>query len=706
VRQGKVVVEEVPAPIVEDGTVLVRVAYSCISSGTELAAVRQSGKPLLRRVLEQPEKAARTLAKVADYGVIGTMAMVRGKLASAAPTGYSAAGTVIAVGHGITDISLGDRVSCAGDQYAHHAEIIRVPRNLVVAVPDSLGLNVASTVALGSIALQGIRRANPTLGEVVVVAGLGLLGQITTQLLKSNGCRVIGVDPLSDRVTQAMDHGADFGVFAESGDSVEQVIRLTHGFGADAVIVTAASLSDDIISAAFRMCRKKGRVVLVGSVGLNIDRGDIYRKELDFLISTSYGPGRYEESYERHGLDYPINYVRWTENRNMAEFLRQLAAGRVCLDRLISRVFPVSEAGAAYAELAAGSPPLLVLLRYEGEATKQPLHRTPTRTLSRPIGGVVRVGLIGAGGFAKGVHLPNLASLRKLFCLRAVASRSGHGAAMVAKQFGAEYATTDVEEVIADHDIDAVIIATRHDLHAQIALRALAAGKHVFLEKPMATRVEDLARIAAFFDDGTDVKPILLTGFNRRFSPFAKRAASLLAGRSSPLMVDYRMNAGYLHPDHWTHSAEGGGRNIGEACHIYDLFTYLTNGRAVRSSAACIASAGGYYSPTDNFVATIAFADGSLAALTYTALGSPDHPKERCEIYCDGKVVCLDDYRVMTVAGTSAKGLSTSTPDKGHLEELKAFGEAIRSGGPWPIPLWQQVQATEISFEVDSFLHS
>ncbi len=710
IKQGQAVVEEVPAPGVEPGTVLVAVDHSCISIGTEMAGMRASQTPLWKRALKNPDKVLAVLKMAATQGLGHTKDVVEGRLQSGDPTGYSAAGVVLAVGEGVNDIAPGERVACAGAQYAHHAEVVRVPRNLVVKVPDGVSLKHASTVTLGAIALQGVRRANPTLGETFVVIGLGVLGQLTVQMLKANGCRVIGSDLDEGRVALAERLGCDVGLRAEDGDAVERVARLTDGYGADGVIITAAASTSEIVSTAFRMCRRKGRVVLVGDVGLDIKREDIYTKELDFFISTSYGPGRYDARYEEHGLDYPIGYVRWTENRNMAEYLRLVAEGRIDLDAMIARVYPVDEAPAAYEALKSGADrPLMVLLSYPRPEAERAV-RSVRNPIARPVGErAVRIALIGAGGFAKGMHLPNIKANPDLLSLRAVCSRTGHNAAAVARQYGAAYATTDVDEVLADPEVDAVLIATRHDLHADLALRALEAGKHVLVEKPLGISREEVDRIEAFFAEreaAGEPAPVLLTGFNRRFSPFAQRLAELLERRSDPWQAVYRMNAGYIPLDHWVHGPEGGGRNVGEACHIYDLFTFLAGARVTRVHAEAIAPRTGAYARNDNFTAVVTFEDGSVATLVYTALGSPEHPKEQAEVYCDGKVYVLDDYRALRVVGAPAKGVETKLVDKGQAAEMVAFARAVREGGEWPIPLWQQVQAMRIAFDVEDALRS
>jgi predicted dehydrogenase/threonine dehydrogenase-like Zn-dependent dehydrogenase len=704
ISRGQAAADEVPAPAVEPGTVLVRVRSSCVSSGTELSGLASSGVPLWKRALAQPEKVKRVFESVATVGVPRTWDLVTGQLATGNPTGYSAAGVVEEVGEGVTDLKPGDRVACAGAQFAHHAEIIRVPRNLTVLVPEGVDLEEASVVTLGAIALQGVRRATPTLGETFVVIGLGLLGQLTVQLLRANGCRVIGTDLDRSRIAKSLELGAEAGLHPEDGDTVAQVTRLTGGIGADGVIITAATSSDAVVSQAFKMCRRKGRVVLVGDVGLNLKRGDFYQKEIDFFISTSYGPGRYDANYEEGGQDYPIGYVRWTENRNMAEFLRLIGDGSLQVKPLISAVFPISEAGDAYQALQKqdGERPMMVLLSYP-ETQSVPVRRLLNPVARAPRTGTIGVALIGAGGFAKGMHLPNLQTLRNRFHLRAVASRTGHNAMATAKQWGAAYATTEFEQVLADKDVDAVIIATPHQMHADMALRALQAGKHVLVEKPLALEADELARITEWIQaNARQALPVLMTGFNRRFSPYGRRISEIVRGRTNPMIINYRMNAGYIPLDHSLHK-EQGGRNRGEACHIYDLFTFLTDSRMSVLSAQAIRPATGHYSGRDNFVMTASFTDGSVATLTYTALGTSGHPKEAMEVFVDGKVVALEDYQRLTVVG--AKGdMTTPRPEKGQLEELDAFANAITRGTHGPIPLWQQVQATEMALDVDTRL--
>ena len=695
IRGGGVAIEEVPAPVASPRGVLVRVEWSCVSVGTESASVKMSALPLYRRALKQPEHARRALEIARDQGFVRTYKRIRGQLAAGLPTGYSAAGVVVGVGGEVEGFAVGDRVACAGAGIANHAELIDVPVNLAVRVPAEVGLDAASTVTLGAIAMQGVRRAEPSLGDAVGVIGLGILGQLTVQLLRAAGCRVLVTDLDPERVALAVAHGAE----DASGDFAERAGAFTGGFGADAVIVTAATASSDPMHDAAQACRRKGRVVIVGDVGLELRRSDLYEKELDVVMSTSYGPGRYDPVYELEGRDYPQGYVRWTENRNMEEYVRLLAAGGVRLDDVPQERFEIDDADAAYAALDGERRPLLVLLSYP-ERAEATARRVEARTVAAKQGRI-GVALVGAGAFAQAQHVPNLRKLDDRFQIRAVVSRTGATAKAIAAQAEAAYAATDLGEVLADPEVDLVLIATRHDLHAAQTLEALRAGKHVFVEKPLALTEEELEAIEDFYADRVDA-PLLMTGFNRRFSPAIARARELLASRTTPLVADYRMNAGYLPLDHWVHGPEGGGRNIGEACHVYDVFDALVGGAEVESvTAKAIRADGTRLAASDNFVATVAYADGSVCTLTYTALGNRDHPKERLEIFADNAVLALDDYKSLTVAGAGS-GWRGTTQRKGHLEELEALATAIREGGPWPIPLEEQLRAMRIAFAVEA----
>lgn len=707
IKKGRAFVENVPAPEVEDGYVLVNVLASCISVGTELSGIKTTSLPLWKRAMQQPENVKKVVESVKVLGFTRTKQLVQGQLEAGNVTGYSAAGQVIAVGKNVSHFSVGDFVACAGAQSAHHAEIINVPQNLVVKVPKHLDIIHASSVTLGAIALQGVRRAMPTLGETFVVVGLGILGQLTVQMLRANGCNVIGVDLDTSRIEIAKQSGMNLNINPLDSLKEEQVYRLTNGYGADGVIITAATSSDEVISSAFKMCRKKGRVVIVGDIGLDLKRADFYSKELDLLISCSYGPGRYDGNYEEKGLDYPIGYVRWTENRNMQAYLEMLSQGNINLSVMSPKLYDIIDASKAYADLnSPGTKPLLTFLTYEKLLIEPERIVYNSDTVRKNNKSIIRVALIGAGGFAKGMHLPNLQSLSNIFQLTAVMSRTGHNAIATAKRYGAEKASTDYSAILKDSDIDAVIIATRHSLHASMALEALKAGKHVLLEKPMALSYDELKMFTNYYSEQPYIenKPIFMVGFNRRFSKYAKEISSAIANRSNPMIINYRMNAGYIPLDHWVHGEEGGGRNIGEACHIYDLFTYFTNSKISSVCAHSINPKTFQYSKRDNFIASLSFEDGSIANLTYTALGDKKFAKERMEIYVDGKVFYLDDYKSLTYFGYKGKPVTSSIPEKGQKEELIEWGNAILNNSESPIPLWQLIQSTEISFEIENLI--
>lgn len=699
VKAGAVVVHEVPAPQVSPKNLLVRVWHSCISVGTEVAGVSNSALPLYRRALKQREHAKRVFEIMRDQGVTRTLNRVLGILNAGLPTGYSAAGEVIDVGSEVSAFSVGDLVACAGGGIANHAEFIDVPVNLCAKVPSGVSTELASTVTLGAIALQGVRRANPTLGETIAVIGLGVLGQLTAQLLRVNGCRVIGIDINGERVRLATENGMDFGIDPTANNFVEQVHRVTDGFGADAVIITAASSSSTIVSEAMQACRKKGRVVLVGDVGLDLQRSDFYKKELDFLISCSYGPGRYDATYEEGGQDYPLPWVRWTENRNMEAYLGLLAKRQISIPTLGIVKYSIDEAPQAYEALKSGGQRSLVVILEYPERETRPAHTISLKPRTATEG-KIRVGIVGVGNFAATTHLPNLARLKDRFALHVVLSRTGANARAIAEQFGAAYATTDFDQLLSDDAIDLVIIATRHDLHGSMVLKALHAGKDVFVEKPLTLDPADLDQLRVFYETQTN-PPLLMTGYNRRFSPAIKRAREILQDRIAPMIVNYRMNAGYLPPDHWVHSPEGGGRNLGEACHIYDLFNFLTGSTVRAIQAASISPTGKQYFKNDNFVATISYEDGSVCTLTYTALGSKSHPKETMEIFCDGKVLSMIDYKSLTVAGSKLRGWKSLTQQKGHLEELEAAAGSLRNQSEWPISLDEQLEAARVAFEVE-----
>ncbi len=667
--------------------------------------VRAAAESLLEKALKKPGKVKQVIEMVRRHGLWYTYRKVRGVVDRSNPLGYSLSGVVEAVGDGVEGFSPGDRVAAAGAGLANHAEIVRVPRNLVVKIPESVSFEAASTVTLGAIALQGIRRAEPRLGEFVVVLGTGLIGLLSLQMLLCCGSRVIAVDVDERRLFIASEFGGELIVNAAREDPVAAILRHTGGKGADAVLFTASTSSSAPLSQAFAMTRKKGRVVLVGVAGepMEIRRDDIYKKELDFFISTSYGPGRYDATYEEQGLDYPYAYVRWTENRNMEEYLRQISIGAVRVEPLVSRVYPVEKADEAFRSLMFGeSRPLAILLEYpKGSSVldeqDEKRYRVEFGVVRGKVDRRIGIALIGPGGFAEGVHLPNLSKLQDKFKLRAIAGRRGEQVKDASQRWGAEYATTRYEDVLEDDGVDLIFICTRHDSHARLVLEALKAGKAVFVEKPLAVTLEELEEIEHFFL-GRDEAPLLMVGFNRRFSRYTCEVRRHTDSRVNPLFMRYRMNAGYIPLDHWVH--EAGGRIIGECCHAVDVLSCLAGCRIHSVSYEELTPATEYYSSSDNKSIVLKFEDGSIGHVDYFACGSTGYPKEELEVHFDDKTLVIDDYRELRGYGIEVEPIHSSQPDKGHLEELLVLHEVLKRGGPPPIELWDMFQTTRVTIMV------
>jgi len=697
--QGEIIVEDVPAPTIKSGEVLVKTAFSLISAGTELSGKKASKEGLIKKILSDPEKFKKGLDVLKKKGLRAALEIAESQKEARSYLGYSNSGVVIEMGKNIKEFKVGDRVACAGAGKANHAEFVAVPKNLVVKMPENLDFQSASSVALGSIALQGLRRADVKLGESVAVIGLGLLGQILIQLLKVNGARVIGFDIDDEKINLAKELGIDESYNSLKNNVLEKVLNFTKEKRVDTTIITAsAPQNSEIIQQAMEITRKKGRVVVIGNVGLGPKRSPFYEKEIDYLISTSYGPGRYDPNYEEKGIDYPFAYVRWTEKRNMEEYLRLLAEKKVNFQKLISKIFPIEKAPEAYKfleENRPAKPAVLLDYRFKEEKPKETKIEISSVPFKKD---VINVGVIGTGGFAKAMHLPNLKKLSNLYSIFALCDLNGINAKQTARKFGAKYCTTDYKEILNDKNIDVVMITLSHNLHAKISIEAAKAGKAVFCEKPMALNEKELQKLINILKE---TKMPYLVGFNRRFSPFAKKIKEIIKNRENPMIIDYQMNAGFLPKDHWTQTEAGGGRNIGEACHIYDLFTYFTESEIEKISAFSITPKTEKYLKNDNFIASLKFKDGSICNLIYTAISSRDYPKEQMKIYFDGKMIFLNDYKEMKVYGAKIKGLKIKQ-DKGHFTEIQEFAEAIKSGNGYPIPLWQLIQATKISFEVEN----
>ncbi len=698
VKKGIVISEEVPSPKVLAGSVLIKTLYSCISAGTEMNSVQNSGIPLYKKALQQPENVKKVFESIKNKGVTKVIQKIKGEINSGKPIGYSLSGIVVEVGKGVENIAIGDHVTASGAGLANHAEYVTVPVNLVTKISPDMNLEEASTVTLGAIALQGIRRADLRLGEFAVVFGTGIIGLLSIQMLVNAGIRVAAIDLNDKRLELAKGFGAELTLNPENVDIINEVNNWSNGHGADAVLFTAATNSDGPLSVSFKLCRKKGRVVLVGVSGMNINRADIYQKELDFLISTSYGPGRYDNNYEKKGLEYPYPYVRWTENRNMQEYLRLIYTGKVNVKKLIDKVYDISHVTEAYNSLKSKERPLVVLLKYNQNEESQFLGKTIINQTIKVQDDTVNVAIVGAGSFAINMHLPNLLNLKSKYKIYAVVDNKGFQAKKVAAQFGAVYASANYEEVLKDKNIDLVMITTRHDAHAEMVLEALRAGKHVFVEKPLAINEEQLDKIKKFYNDNK-VKPVLMVGFNRRFSKFATEIKKHTDKRINPLFIHYRMNVGFINKSHWVH--DNGGRIIGEGCHIIDLMNYFTGSEIMQISFDSLSPATDKYSDTDNKSMILKYNDGSICVVDYFAVGSKQFGKEFMEVHFDGKTIILDDYKKIKGYGIKIKEIETKTSQKGQFEELLDL-HAVLTGEKekWPVELWDLIQTTEISFIV------
>ncbi len=689
VRHGKLRVADVPDPAATAGRVVIANAASVISAGTEKTLRDLASQSLVQKAISRPDHVRRVLEKLRQEGVAKTLEQVRARFAEPMPLGYSSAGVVVACGHGVQGFKPGDRVASNGA----HAGVVSVPRHLCALVADGVAFEQAAFTVIGSIALQGVRLARLSLGETAFVVGLGLLGQIAVALLKAAGCRVIGTDIEASRCDLASRMGADV---ARPGLGARDVLEATRGLGADAVVVAAATPSDGPVTVAANAARKKGRVVIVGAVGLSLPRDPYYKKEIELVVSCSYGPGRYDPSYEDGGHDYPAAYVRWTEQRNMQAILDLMATGRLDVSPLVSHRFAVDRALEAYDLIESGREPFLgVVLEYPDPET--PVRGIELRASAPAADGVLGIGCLGAGSFARGVLLPAIGQLGGRVRRRVLCSARGLSAADQGEKHGFETATTDEDAVFSDDAVDAVFILTRHHLHADQIVKGIEAGKHVFVEKPLALTVEEIARIETALA-GRDGACLLMVGFNRRFSPAARKLEEAFAGVTAPLTVSYRFNAGTIPPEHWTQDDEiGGGRLIGEACHAIDLATSLTGSPPVRVFAESIGGPHRGAVTDDQCFLLLRHANGSVSSLAYLAGGDRAFPKERLEVFGGGRVGVVEDFReVVTVAGGRTTRTKSLGQDKGHRAEVRRFVEAAASGGPAAIP-WEELRAVSLA---------
>lgn len=697
INKGTVSVYNLPSPSIKAGCVKIKLLYSSISVGTEMSAVHGTGKSILQRAIDDPKKALQVLDILKSQGLKSAKTKVAGASEKLTTMGYSVSGIVTEVGEGVIDFTVGDEVSAGGSGFALHSEYVVVPKNLVVKVPRGLDLKGASTGTVGSIALHGVRRADLSLGEYAVVVGTGLLGLLALQMLKASGVKVACTDINIKRLQLAKELGADLIINSLEEDPVNAVQNWSGGYGADAVLFMAATDKDEPLSQAFRMCRRKGRVVLVGVSGMNINRNDIYRDEIDFMISSSYGPGRYDDNYELKGQDYPYAYVRWTENRNIGSYLDMLKDGKINLDKLTPKVYTIDNADQAYKQIEIDPEGhILTLLSYKSENQESNQTTFLTDTVKATRNDKISIGLIGAGSFATSTLLPIIHKHSDKFYLKSIQNSSGDKALNAARLFKAEKVVSEPVEIFTDPGIDLVMICTRHNSHAKLVLEALKNGKHVFVEKPLAINEHELDEIAQFYKEKESrIKPVLMVGFNRRFSHHAQEIREKLRNRSSPLLLRYRMNAGYIPYDSWVH--EDGGRIIGEACHIIDLMLFLTDSEVSDYAVSALNPHGGRFKATDNRSISLTFKDGSVAVIDYFSCGNKEVSKEYLEVHYDNKSIFMDDYKSLKGYGIKVKGLITPLPSKGHEEEWIELYKSLKDG-KWPIPLENILHTTKISF--------
>ncbi|MBN2218456.1 MAG: bi-domain-containing oxidoreductase, partial [Pirellulales bacterium] len=694
-KSGKISVAEVPRPLLLPEGIVVRTHKSLISAGTEKMMLELGKKSLLGKAKERPDLVKKVLEKVRRDGFLATFKTVRDKLDSDMPLGYSNAGEVLEVGARARRFEVGQRVACAGAGFANHAEVNYIPRLLAVGVPEGVSMEAAAYATVGTIALQGVRLADLRVGETVVVLGLGLIGQLTVQILKASGCRVVGLDFAADRVELAAAHGADLALAIEGEVTEKRVLAFTRGRGADAVVITAATSSNEPVEQAARLARDRARVIMVGVTGMDLPRRDYFQKELTFMVSRSYGPGRYDPDYEEHGHDYPIGYVRWTENRNIEAFLDLVASGGVRPEALTTHRFPIAEADKAFELILTGSEPYLgVVLDYPEDAAG-PAAADVTRielpkSAAAKSSGTVGVSFIGAGGFARSFHLPNLVKLSSARP-RGIIDASGVAARAAGDKFGFAFCGSSEEDVLGDAETDAVFLMTPHSQHADGVCRGLAAGKSVFVEKPLAIDIEGLRKVCRAVEAHSGS---LMVGFNRRFSPAAVMLKEFLADRG-PLAVQYRCNAGPLPEKHWIADPAEGGRIIGEACHFFDLFAFLTG-----AAPAMVMAAAPSTGSADDAAVTVTYEDGSVCQLVYTTVGPGSYGKERLEAFAGGAAGMIDDFRVLTRHGGKRrmKPVKWMQADKGHAQELSAFVESLRDGQPSPISVPSLIDTTLVTF--------
>ena len=684
IKKGDTVLEEVPVPKVSSGSVLIKTTRSLVSLGTERMLVDFGKANFIDKARQQPDKVKLVLNKVKTDGLKTTIDAVLNKLGQPLPLGYCNVGEVVDVGNGVSEFNIGDRVASNGN----HAEFVCVPKNLVVRIPENVTDDEATFTVIGAIGLQGIRLLKPTFGETIVVIGLGLIGLITAELLLANGCNVIGFDFDSKKVAIAKEKGVIAINSAEGTDQVKFVENYTNGVGADGVIITASNKSNEIISQSANMCRKRGRIVLVGVIGLNISRADFFKKEINFQVSCSYGPGRYDENYEQKGQDYPIGHVRWTEKRNFEAVLNAISKKMLNVKPLITERVPLNDYNSIYGNINNPNSIASILI-YDNDPDQKSVVNITEKSFEGQRG---VLGIVGAGNFTSSVILPNLKKISAN--IKYIASSRGLTSTIMAKKYGISNSTSDYQEILKDTDIDLLLITTRHNMHAVMVLEAIRAGKSVFVEKPLAIKETEMEEIIATYKESNVNVSV---GFNRRFAPLAEKMKSLLGSNETPINIVATMNAGAIPADFWVHDMEiGGGRIIGEACHYIDLCTYLSGSKVV---SVCMNALGvNPQENTDNASILLKYKNGSNAVINYFSNGSKSYAKERLEVFSQQRTLVMDNWRKLVGYGFKGFSKVRSRQDKGHLNQFEALLKQQKNGGKPIIPFDEIVNTTRASF--------
>jgi len=691
-KTGKTILEDIPCPVVQPGHILIQTCKTLVSLGTEKMLVEFGKANLIAKARKQPEKVKIVLDKIKSEGLIPTLENVFKKLDQPIPLGYCNVGKVIETGEGVIDFKIGDRVVSNGP----HAEIVCVQKNFVAHIPDNISDEEATFTVIGSIGLQGIRLCNPSFGETIVVFGLGLIGLITGELLISNGCRVIGIEIDDKKIEIAKAKGILTIKSDPRGSPVEKVLSETGGIGADGVIITASSKSDFIIKQAAQMSRKRGRIILIGVIGLNISRVDFYEKELTFQVSCSYGPGRYDEEYEIKGNDYPLPYVRWTAKRNFEAVLNAISAGQLDVKPLITEIIPLFEYNKIYSNINKNAS-IASILSYSSESVpERRLEIRISQIRHLPSKGIA--GIIGAGNYTQMTLLPALKQT-DLF-LKTIVSAGGLSATLMAKKYGIKVAGSDYMEILQDPDIDVVFITTRHNLHASMVRDALSAKKHVFVEKPLALTIDELNQIIQVYNDmSKDHKLMLLVGYNRRFSPHSQKIKYLIGENTADINIVATMNAGIIQPNIWIHDMKvGGGRIIGEACHLIDLLIYFTGSKVKRVIMNALGKNPSVN--TDNASLLLQFENGANGSINYFSNGSKAYSKERVELYSGNRTIVLDNFTTTRGYGYSNFRKLKTKLDKGHVNQFKCLADSLVKGGLPVIPFDDIINSTKASFAV------